>query len=48
MRRGIVKRVGRETIRVTLANHELKPWREKNGSSGIAGVADDGELSASR
>jgi hypothetical protein len=30
MRRGIVRRVGRETIRVTLANHELKPWREKN------------------
>jgi len=30
MRRGIVRKVGRETIRVTLANHELKPWREKN------------------
>ena len=30
MKRGIVRRVGRETIRVTLANHELKPWREKN------------------
>ncbi len=30
MRRGIVKRIGRETIRMTLANHELKPWREKN------------------
>lgn len=30
MKRGIVDRVGRETIRVTLANHELKPWREKN------------------
>ncbi len=30
IRRGIVGRIGRETIRVTLANHELKPWREKN------------------
>jgi putative transposase len=30
MKRGIVKRVGRETIRVTLAEHDLKPWREKN------------------
>ncbi len=29
IRRGIVGRIGRETIRVTLANHELKPWREK-------------------
>jgi hypothetical protein len=30
MKRGIVKKIGRECIRVTLANHELKPWREKN------------------
>jgi hypothetical protein len=30
VKRGIVRQVGRETIRVTLANHELKPWREKN------------------
>jgi Homeodomain-like domain len=29
-RRGIIPRVGRETIRITLATHELKPWREKN------------------
>jgi hypothetical protein len=36
MKRGIVKRVGRETIRVTLANHELKPWREKN----VGGAGD--------
>jgi hypothetical protein len=28
--RKIVHRVGRETIRVVLANHDLKPWREKN------------------
>jgi len=30
MKRGIVEQVGRETIRVTLASHELKPWRKKN------------------
>jgi hypothetical protein len=29
-RRGIAARVGRETIRRVLADHELKPWREKN------------------
>lgn len=29
-KRGIVKQIGRETIRVLLKNHELKPWREKN------------------
>jgi putative transposase len=29
-RRGIVKIVGRETIRVLLHSHDLKPWREKN------------------
>jgi hypothetical protein len=29
MQRGIVLRVGRETIRILLANHRLKPWREK-------------------
>jgi hypothetical protein len=28
--RGIVDSIGRETIRVVLARHELKPWREKN------------------
>jgi len=28
--RGIVTRVGRETVRVLLESHELKPWREKN------------------
>jgi hypothetical protein len=28
--RQIVERVGRETIRVVLASHDLKPWREKN------------------
>jgi hypothetical protein len=29
-RRGVVPRVGRETIRLVLVNHGLKPWREKN------------------
>jgi putative transposase len=28
--RGVVPRVGRETIRVLLQSHDLKPWREKN------------------
>lgn len=28
--RGIVPTVGRETIRVLLHTHDLKPWREKN------------------
>lgn len=30
IRRGIVPRVGRETIRMALSRHQLKPWREKN------------------
>lgn len=30
VRRGIVDQVGREKIRVVLANHGTKPWREKN------------------
>ena len=29
-RRGVVAKVGRETIRRLFRNHELKPWREKN------------------
>jgi transposase len=28
--RQLVPRVGRETIRVLLQSHDLKPWREKN------------------
>ncbi len=28
--RGIVSSVGRETIRILLKTHDLKPWREKN------------------
>jgi putative transposase len=30
IKRRLVPRVGRETIRVLLLNHDLKPWREKN------------------
>lgn len=28
--RGIVPKVGRETIRLLLRDHDLRPWREKN------------------
>jgi hypothetical protein len=30
VRRGIAPKVGRETIRLLLQGHDLKPWREKN------------------
>jgi transposase len=30
VKRKLARRVGRETIRMLLQNHELKPWREKN------------------
>jgi putative transposase len=30
VRRKIVPAIGRETIRVLLESHDLKPWREKN------------------
>jgi transposase len=30
VRRGLVAQVGRETIRLLLLHHDLKPWREKN------------------
>jgi hypothetical protein len=30
VRRGIAPKVGRETARLVLADHGLKPWREKN------------------
>ena len=30
IRRKLVPRVGRETIRILLEGHDLKPWREKN------------------
>jgi|ERR1035438_2579017 putative transposase len=37
IKRKLVPRVGRETIRVLLENHELKPWREKNVVRGRVG-----------
>ena len=30
VRRGYVPKIGRETVRITLKHHGLKPWREKN------------------
>ena len=30
IQRKLVPRVGRETIRILLLDHDLKPWREKN------------------
>ena len=30
VKRKLVPRVGRETIRILLQDHELKPWRKKN------------------
>jgi putative transposase len=30
IKRKLVPRAGRETIRILLASHDLKPWREKN------------------
>jgi hypothetical protein len=36
-RRKLVPVVGRETIRVLLQSHELKPWREKNVVRGGVG-----------
>jgi putative transposase len=30
VKRQLVPRVGRETIRILLLSHDLKPWREKN------------------
>jgi putative transposase len=34
VKRKLVPRVGRETIRVLLLSHDLKPWREKNVGRG--------------
>jgi transposase len=34
VRRKLVPRVGRETIRILLLSHDLKPWREKNVGGG--------------
>ena len=30
VRRKIVPKLGRESVRILLQNHDLKPWREKN------------------
>ena len=48
IKRKLVPRVGRETIRILLQSHDLKPWREKNVvRSGVdSGVpAEDGRRS---
>ena len=37
VKRKLLPRVGRETIRVLLASHDLKPWREKNVVRGGVG-----------
>src|SRR5262245_28318073 len=37
VKRKLVPRVGRETIRILLLSHDLKPWREKNVGSGRSG-----------
>ena len=37
VKRKLVPRVGRETIRVLLESHDLKPWREKNVVRGRTG-----------
>jgi len=37
VKRKLVPRVGRETIRVLLETHDLKPWREKNVVRGEIG-----------
>ena len=38
VKRKLVPRVGRETIRVLLESHDLKPWREKNVVRGRTGT----------
>jgi len=37
VKRKLVPGIGRETIRVLLESHDLKPWREKNVVRGQAG-----------
>ncbi len=37
VKRKLVPRVGRETIRILLLSHDLKPWREKNVGGGRSG-----------
>jgi hypothetical protein len=45
VKRKLVPRVGRETARILLLSHDLKPWREKNvvrGGTGSGGPPKDG------
>jgi putative transposase len=37
VKRKLVPHVGRETIRILLLSHDLKPWREKNVGGGRSG-----------
>jgi len=37
VKRKLTRRVGRETIRILLQSHDLKPWREKNVVRGGTG-----------
>ena len=37
VKRKLVPKVGRETIRMLLEHHDLKPWREKNVVRGRVG-----------
>ncbi len=37
VKRRLTRRVGRETIRILLQSHDLKPWREKNVVRGGTG-----------
>ena len=37
IKRKLVPKVGRETIRILLESHDLKPWREKNVVRGRTG-----------
>ena len=37
VKRKLARRVGRETIRILLQSHDLKPWREKNVVCGGTG-----------
>jgi transposase len=37
VKRKLVPRVGRETVRILLLSHDLKPWREKNVGGGRPG-----------
>jgi putative transposase len=37
VKRKLVPKVGRETVRILLRNHDLQPWREKNVVRGGSG-----------